>query len=91
MTAKAFANQAEKALKCLKDSRFIGTKEELWSALAHAKALYMALDAQFSAEANKGESVDVAKALQSAGVGTNGNGNNKGADKRAGGKVAKAA
>ena len=88
MTAKAFATQAEKALACLKDQRFIGTKEELWSALAHAKALYMALDAQFTAESKKAEPVDVAKALQSAGVGTNGNGNNKGADKRAGGKVA---
>lgn len=88
MTAKAFATQAEKALACLKDQRFIGTKEELFSALAHAKALYMALDAQFTAEAKKAEPVDVAKALQSAGVGTNGNGNNKGADKRAGGKVA---
>lgn len=90
MTAKAFATQAEKALACLKDQRFIGTKEELFSALAHAKALYMALDAQFTAEAKKAESVDVGKALQSAGVGTKINGSNKGADSRANGKVAPA-
>lgn len=88
MTAKAFATQAEKALACLKDQRFIGTKEELFSALAHAKALYMALDAQFTAEAAKAPTVDAAKALQSAGVGTKINGSNKGADSRAGGKVA---
>lgn len=88
MTAKAFATQAEKALACLKEQRFIGTKEELFSALAHAKALYMALDAQFTAEAKKAETVDAAKALQSAGVGTKINGSNKGADSRAGGKVA---
>ena len=88
MTAKAFATQAEKALSCLKEQRFIGTKEELFSALAHAKALYMALDAQFTAEAKKAESVDVDKALQSAGVGTKINGSNKGADSRANGKVA---
>ena len=88
MTAKAFATQAEKALACLKEQRFIGTKEELFSALAHAKALYMALDAQFTAEAKKAESVDVDKALQSAGVGTKINGSNKGADSRANGKVA---
>lgn len=87
MTAKAFATQAEKALACLKEQRFIGTKEELFSALAHAKALYMALDAQFTAEAAKAEPVDVANALKSAGVGANINGNQKGADKRAGGKV----
>lgn len=87
MTAKAFATQAEKALACLKDQRFIGTKEELFSALAHAKALYMALDAQFTAEAAKAPTVDAAKALQSAGVGTKINGSNKGADSRAGGKV----
>lgn len=88
MTAKAFATQAEKALACLKEQRFIGTKEELFSALAHAKALYMALDAQFTAEAKKAETVDAAKALQSAGVGTKINGSNKGKDTRAGGKVA---
>lgn len=88
MTAKAFATQAEKALSCLKEQRFIGTKEELHSALAHAKALYMALDAQFTAEAKKTESVDTAKAAQSAGVGTNRNGKTTGKDTRAGGKVA---
>lgn len=87
MTAKAFATQAEKALSCLKEQRFIGTKEELFSALAHAKALYMALDAQFTAEAKKVESVDTAKAAQSAGVGTNRNGKTTGKDTRAGGKV----
>lgn len=87
MTAKAFATQAEKALACLKDKRFIGTTEELFSAFAHAKALYMALDAQLTAADAKKESVDVAKAEQSAGVGNNRNGNQKGADKRAGGKV----
>lgn len=87
MTAKAFATQAEKALICLKDQRFIGTKEELFSALAHAKALYMALDAQFTAEAAKAAPVDVANALKSAAVGTKINGSNKGADSRAGGKV----
>lgn len=91
MTAKAFATQAEKALSCLKEQRFIGTKEELFSALAHAKALYMALDAQFTAEAAKVEPVDAGKALQSAGVGTNRFGNQKGADKRASHKVAKVA
>lgn len=50
----------------------------------------MALDAQFTAEAKKAESVDVDKALQSAGVGTKINGSNKGADSRANGKVAPA-
>jgi hypothetical protein len=88
MTAKAFATQAEKALSCLKEQRFIGTKEELFSALAHAKALYMALDAQFTAEAAKAAPVDVDKAAQSAGVGTNANGKTTGRDTRAGGKVA---
>lgn len=87
MTAKAFATQAEKALACLKEQRFIGTKEELFSAFAHAKALYMELDKLFTAEAAKAEPVDVANALKSAGVGANINGNQKGADKRAGGKV----
>lgn len=89
MTAKAFATQAEKALACLKDQRFIGTKEELFSAFAHAKALYMELDKLFTAEAAKAPTVDVAKALQSAGVGTKISGSNKGADSRAGGKVEK--
>lgn len=102
MTAKAFATQAEKALSCLKDGRFIGTQEEILSAMVHAKAMFLALDAQLvatekAAQAKLAESgiaataadkVDVAKAEQSAGVGTNANGNNKGADKRAGGKVA---
>lgn len=88
MTAKAFATQAEKALSCLKDNRFIGTAEELFSALAHAKALYMALDAQFSAADAKKEPVDTGLAAKSASVGVNRNGNQKGADKRAGGKVA---
>lgn len=91
MTAKAFATQAEKALNCLKDNRFIGTQEELFAAFAHAKALYMALDVRLTAADAKKESVDVAKAEQSAGVGTNRFGNNKGADKRAGGKVEPAA
>lgn len=88
MTAKAFATQAEKAVNCLKDDRFIGTTEELFAAFAHAKALYMALDAKLTAASASKETVDVAKAEQSAGVGTNRFGNNKGADKRAGGKVA---
>lgn len=101
MTATAFATQAVKALACLKDSRFIGTEEELLSAMVHAKALFLALDAQLveqekakalklaqsGEKAPEGDAVDVAKAAQSAGVGTNANGNNKGADKRAGGKV----
>lgn len=90
MTAKAFATQAEKALSCLKENRFIGTQEELFSALAHAKALYMALDAQFTAADAKKEAVDVGLANKSASVGVNQNGNQKGADKRAGGKVAPA-
>jgi len=101
MTAKAFATQAEKALSCLKDDRFVGTQEELFSALAHAKALYLALDAQFEAKAKAEQAklaesgiaatadakVDTAKAAQSAGVGTNRNGKTTGKDTRAGGKV----
>lgn len=90
MTAKAFATQAEKALSCLKDNRFIGTTEELFSAFAHAKALYMALDAQLTAADAKKEAVDTGKALQSAGVGVNRNGNNKGADGKQIKKVAAA-
>lgn len=104
MTAKAFATQSEKALKCLKDNRFVGTEEEILSAMVHAKAIYLALDAQLAAaekaKAEKlaaagiksadGESVDVAKAEQSAGVGTNRNGKTTGKDTRAGAKVAAA-
>lgn len=45
MTAKAFITQAEKALSCFKAERLVGTPEELFAAAAHAKALYMALDA----------------------------------------------
>jgi hypothetical protein len=102
MTATAFSNQADKALDCFKAGRFIGTEEEILSAMVKAKALFLALDAQLvkqEAEKQKklaeagiaataGDKVDSGKAEQSASVGTNRNGNNKGADKRAGGKVA---
>jgi len=104
MTAKAFATQAVKALDCLKDKRFIGTEEEILSAMVHAKALYLALDAQLVAaekakaaklaeagvKAPEGESVDTGLASKSAGVGTNLNGNNKGADGKQIKKVAAA-
>lgn len=46
MTAVAFAKQADKALECFKDNRFIGTEEEILSAMVKAKALFLALDAQ---------------------------------------------
>lgn len=102
MTATAFSNQADKALDCFKAGRFIGTEEEILSAMVKAKALFLALDAQLVKQekekqakladagiaATAADKVDTAKAEQSAGVGTNRNGNNKGADKRAGGKVA---
>lgn len=102
MTATAFSNQADKALVCFKAGRFIGTEEEILSAMVKAKALFLALDAQLVKQekekqaklaeagiaATAADKVDTAKADQSASVGTNRNGNQKGADKRAGGKVA---
>lgn len=45
MTAIAFAKQADKALECFKDGRFVGTEEETLAAMVKAKALFMALDA----------------------------------------------
>jgi len=45
MTAKAFITQATKALECFKAERLVGTPDELFAAAAHAKALFMALDA----------------------------------------------
>jgi hypothetical protein len=50
MTATAFAKQADKALECFKDNRFIGTEEEILSAMVKAKALFLALDAQLVAQ-----------------------------------------
>lgn len=49
MTAKSFVVQAEKALACFKAERLVGTPEELFAAAAHAKALFMALDAAHTA------------------------------------------
>jgi len=45
MTAVAFSKQADKALECFKDNRFVGTSEEILSAMVKAKALFLALDA----------------------------------------------
>lgn len=96
MTAVAFAKQADKALDCFKDGRFIGTEEEILSAMVKAKALFLALDAQLVAQekaklaklaeegkaASAGDIIDVAKAdeLHKSGQG--------GKSTRAGGKVA---
>ena len=102
MTAKAFVKQAEKALSCFKAERFVGTSDELLSAMLKAKELFLALDAQILAQEKAAQSklaesgiaataddkIDTAKAAQSAGVGTNRNGKTTGKDTRAGGKVA---
>ncbi|QBJ04447.1 hypothetical protein HOV23_gp126 [Pseudomonas phage Lana] len=50
MTAVAFAKQADKALECFKDNRFVGTEEEILAAMLKAKALFLALDAQLVAQ-----------------------------------------
>ena len=50
MTAVAFAKQADKALECFKDNRFVGTEEEILSAMLKTKALFLALDAQLAAQ-----------------------------------------
>lgn len=95
MTAVAFSKQADKALECFKEQRFVGTAEELLSAMVKAKALFLALDAELvKAEAAKlkalqesgqaataGDVLDTAKAdeLHKSGQ--------AGKSKRAGGKV----
>lgn len=54
MTAKAFVKQAEKALECFKAARFVGTPDELLSAMVKAKELFLAIDAELvKAEAAK--------------------------------------
>lgn len=54
MTAVAFAKQADKALECFKNERFVGTADELLAAAVKAKALFLALDAAHTAaEATK--------------------------------------
>lgn len=58
MTAKAFVKQAEKALECFKDKRFVGTPDELLSASLRAKELYLALDAEFNAASAKAAEAD---------------------------------
>jgi hypothetical protein len=99
MTAAAFIKQADKALNCFNAQRFVGTEDELLTAMTKAKALFLALDAQL-VEAEKAklaklaesgiaataaDVVDVAKAdeLHKSGQ--------AGKALRAGGKVAKAA
>lgn len=49
MTAVAFAKQADKALECFKNERFVGTADELLAAAVKAKALFLALDAAHTA------------------------------------------
>lgn len=89
MTAKAFIANAEKALACFKDERFVGTPDELLAASLRAKELFLALDAKFTAAAAKvadqaphGIDVDAAMSAKSDAAGQ------KGASTRAGGKVA---
>lgn len=88
MTAKAFVTNAEKALACFKDDRFVGTPDELLAASLRAKELFLALDAKFNAAAAKaaeqaphGINVDAAMSAKSDAAGQ------KGASTRAGGKV----
>lgn len=99
MTAVAFAKQADKALECFKDGRFVGTAEELLSAMHKAELLFKAMAVQIAkqeADAQKKlaesgiaatpeDKVDDAMATQLLASGQNGK------SKRAGGKVAVAA
>lgn len=99
MTAVAFAKQADKALECFKDGRFVGTAEELASAMHKAELLFKAMAVQIARQeaaaqkklAESGiaaapeDKVDDAMATQLLASGQNGK------SKRAGGKVAVAA
>lgn len=96
MTAVAFAKQADKALECFKDGRFVGTAEELLSAMHKAELLFKAMAVQIAkqeADAQKKlaesgiaataeDKVDTAMATQLLASGQNGK------SKRPGGKVA---
>lgn len=99
MTAVAFAKQADKALECFKDGRFVGTAEELLSAMHKAELLFKAMAVQIAKQeaaaqkklaesgiaATPEDKVDDAMATQLLASGQNGK------SKRAGGKVAVAA
>lgn len=96
MTAVAFAKQADKALECFKDGRFVGTAEELVSAMHKAELLFKAMAVQIAKQeaaaqkklAESGiaaapeDKVDDAMATQLLASGQNGK------SKRPGGKVA---
>lgn len=90
--AKAVASQLEKAIKAQSEKRLVGSSDELYKALAAAKALYLALDAQLTAvEADKleraidGGTIDTEKAAELLKSGQ------AGKSTRAGGKVEAAA
>lgn len=95
MTAKAFVKQAEKALECFKAERFVGTPDEMLSAMVKAKELFLALDAamvkaekealaklaESGQAATAGDVLDTQKATELLASGQ------KGKAQRAGGKV----
>lgn len=63
MTAIAFAKQADKALECFKDGRFVGTAEELMSAMIKAELLFKAMAVQIAKQ-----EADAQKKLAESGI-----------------------
>lgn len=63
MTAVAFAKQADKALECFKDGRFVGTAEELLSAMHKAELLFKAMAVQIAKQ-----EADAQKKLAESGI-----------------------
>lgn len=96
MTAKAFVKQADKALECFKAKRFVGTSDELLSAMVRAKELFLALDAQIVEEekakiakmAEAGEAATASDVLDTVKADELLKSGQEGKSKRAGAKVA---